>query len=859
LGLRLNLSLLAGIVCLSSVAYGQEPVDSPSADAPPVEVPAADAPAAEAAPVPEEAAGSAGPIDWNAPYGEVERIAVQGNLRIETAAVLAAVQLRVGERVQGAQLRRDLKSVFATGLFQDVRIDVSAGTKTGVVVVTFMVHENPAIRAVNLSGQKKLNEDDIRDVMDINAYAVLNPAALSNNQQRIREFYVDKGYFLVEVEPVIHEVSQSLVDVEFVITENRKVYVENVDITGNVHIEDRAILKFMATRPAGALPWLTGSGTYRSGDLDNDVYVVRSVFLEEGFVDVKVNEPKVYLSPDKRTIAVTIHVEEGERYRIGSIDAKGDWVPEEGLTMESVLRLVAGESVEEVLASLDGANGGIGSLLDFRDGASPIKTGDTFKLTDIQMVIQRISDLFSARGYAFASVVPLTKTRPEDGIVELTFDISKGDRFQVGKIHVTGNDPTWDKVVRREIPLNEAEVFDGSKLQEARTRLQRLGFFEDVRFSTPRASTPQTLDVNVEVVEQPTGSFSIGAGFSSVENFVFTGNVSKNNFLGLGYVMSAAVNWSGLRQQGNLSFADPHFLDSQWTFKVDAYSVSQQYTEDQYTRGGGLTIGRYLDEREDWRLSGSYTLEDVGLTQITSYQERLLGGKLYASGLTSSLGLSLYVDKRNNRILPTHGIYGSVSANLSGGLPVGDGEVKPFIGGEFNLWETKSNLRFYQPVIPGSDRLIFRLNSTLGFIGSTDGSVVPYVHRYRAGGINSVRGYNWYSLGPTLRNVGTEDPARVDDTLIVGGTSTWINNIELEAPIVKSAGISAVVFFDAGNAFGDPWGEGSVSVTGLRFAYGAGLRWFSPIGPLRFELGFPINPRTGEEKSVFDFSIGSFF
>jgi outer membrane protein insertion porin family len=221
--------------------------------------------------------------------------------------------------------------------------------------------------------------------------------------------------------------------------------------------------------------------------------------------------------------------------------------------------------------------------------------------------------------------------------------------------------------------------------------------------------------------------------------------------------------------------------------------------------------------------------------------------------------MSLYADKRNNRILPTHGIYGSLSANLSGGLPTGDGEVKPFIGGEFNLWETKGNLRFYQPIIPGSDRLIFRLNSTLGFIGSTDGSVVPYVHRYRAGGINSVRGYNWYSLGPTLRSLGTEDPGRVDDTLIVGGTSTWINNIELEAPIVKSAGISAVVFFDAGNAFGDPWGEGNVSLAGLRFSYGAGLRWFSPIGPLRFELGFPINPRADEEKSVFDFSIGSFF
>ena len=809
---------------------------------------------AQEGPVSAETGGSS----WQQDYGTVSAIKVSGNVRIESAAVLAAVQLRVGEQAQASKLRRDLKSVFATGLFQDVRIDVNTA-EDGGVEVTFLVLENPAIRALNLTGFNKVNEDDIREVLDINSYAVLNPTAVSVNQQRIRELYVDKGYFLAEIEPVVHEVSASLVDLEFAITENRKVYVETVDITGNESLDDRAILKFMSTRPAGALPWLTGAGTYRSADLDNDVYVVRSVFLEEGFVDVQVAEPKVYLSPDKRTIAVTIHVEEGTRYRLGGIDAKGDWVPELGLTLESVLRLVSGDSVRDVLADLDGEGGGLGSLLDFRDGGGSVQTGEVFKLTEIQTVMQKISDLYSARGYAFASVVPLTSTRPEDGVVDLTFDISKGDRFNVGQIHITGNDPTWDKVVRREIPLNEGEVFDGSQLTEARARLTRLGFFEDVRISTPRSATPQTLDVNVEVVEQPTGSFSIGAGFSSVENFVFTGNISKNNFLGLGYVMSAAINWSSLRQQGNLSFADPHFLDSRWTLKVDAYSVSQQYVEDQYTRGGGITIGRYLDEREDWRLTGSYTLEDVGLTTITSYQEHLLGGKLYASGLTSSMGLSLYADKRNNRILPTHGVYGSLSTTLSGGLPTGDGEVRPFLGGEFNLLETKGNLRFYQPVIPGSDRLIFRFNSTLGFIQSTDGSVVPFVHRYRAGGINSVRGYNWYSLGPTVRTLGTEDPGRIDDDLIVGGTSTWINNIELEAPIVKSAGISAVVFFDAGNAFGDPWGEGSVSLTGLRFSYGAGLRWFSPIGPLRFELGFPINPKADEDPSVFDFSIGSFF
>ena len=782
---------------------------------------------------------------------------VNGNRRVESAAVLATAGIRVGSQLDLLQVRRDIKSIFETGLFQDIRVDVSP--VSGGVEVTFLVLENPAIRRVTYSGQSNISEDDITEVVDISSYTVFTDSTVARNERYIHDLYVEKGYFLASVETVIHEVSDSLVDVEFVIDENRKVTIESVEITGNDHIADEDILKYMQTRPAGAIPWLSGAGTYLSENLDNDTYLIRSVFLEEGFVDVVVDEPQVFLSPDKRSIAITIHVDEGLQYSLGEVDASSTWLPEEGLTLENVMRLVDGDSVSTVRAAMDGESAGLGGLFDFSDGGPVLAAGDVFKLTDVQMIMQKISELYSTRGYAFTSVVPMTNTRPDEGLVDITFDIAPGERFTVGRINITGNDPTWDKVIRREVPLNEGEVFDGSLIQESRERLQRLGFFEDIRISTPRVAGDNVLDVNIEVVEQPTGSFSVGAGFSSVENFVFTGNVSKNNFLGLGYVMSAAINWSGLRQQGNLSFADPHFLDSSWTLKVDAYSISQQYIEDQYTRGGGLAVGRYLDEREDWRLSLNYSLEDVGLTSITSYQERLFGGALYDSGLTSTMGLSLQVDKRNNRIMPTHGIYGSLSASLSGGLPLGDGEFAPFLGGEFNLFETKANIRLYQPIIPGSDALIFRLNSTIGAIASTDGRVVPYVHRYRAGGINSVRGFSWYSLGPSIRSLGSEDPARADDRLVVGGSQTWINNFEIEAPILKSAGITGVVFFDAGNAFGDPLGEGNLSLTGLRLSYGAGIRWFSPIGPLRFELGYPINPQEGEEPSVFDFSIGSFF
>ncbi|MEE2750403.1 MAG: outer membrane protein assembly factor BamA [Myxococcota bacterium] len=841
---------------LGTVSWAQEqPVESP-------EVPP-DLPSEEAEnPTPE--APDASPVfTWQVPEGTVLSVEVEGNRRVESAAVLTSILTGPGDVLSGERIRRDIDAVYATGFFRDVQVDAKSADASDGLVVTFLVEENPAIRSVVIQGNKKLDETDIREVIDLDAFSVFNDSEVALNQQRIRDLYLEKGYFLAEVDPVVREVDEDFVELVFDITENRKVVIQSIDITGNEEVPDRKILRYMQTRAGGFAPWLTGSGTFRKEDLDNDLYVVRSVFLEEGFVDVRVDEPKVYLSPDKRYIFITIHVEEGNQYRLGNLAARGDWVEEEGLTQDSVMQIVAGASVDEVHAA---NNGESLSLLErwfhLEQTGVELEADEVFQLTKVQSVMQTITDLYGTEGYAFANVVPLTETHPEDGTVDLTFDISKGQKVRIGRIHISGNDPTWDQVVRREIPLFEGSIYDGSALKEARARLERLGFFEEVRITTPRSAQPEVLDVHVDVVEQPTGSFSVGAGLSSYENFMFTGNISKNNFMGLGYVMSAAVNWSSIRQQGNLSFADPHFLDSRWTLKLDAYSIEQEYlgamSTEQYTRGGGLAVGRYIDEREDVRLTVNYTLEDVGLTSITPYQKHLLGGQLYRNGLTSSAGFNLYVDKRNNRIKPTRGLFASLSTTLSGGLPTGGGELAPFLGGEFNLWENKANLRLYRPVTE-KERFILRLNSTLGQIQSTDGSVVPYVHRYRAGGINSIRGYNWYSLGPTVRSLGTEDPLRPDDRLIIGGTQTWVNNLEVEIPIVAAAGISGVVFFDAGNAFGDPWGDGGIQVDEIRMAYGAGVRWFSPIGPLRFELGFPVNPYPDEKPRVFDFSIGSFF
>ncbi len=440
--------------------------------------------------------------------------------------------------------------------------------------------------------------------------------------------------------------------------------------------------------------------------------------------------------------------------------------------------------------------------------------------------------------------------------------MSKGEKVHIGRINITGNAPTFDKVVRREILLDEGQVYRGSLLRGSKQRLMRLGYFEDVVISTPRGDGPNTLDMNVQVTERPTGSFSLGLGYSNLESLTFNFSVSKNNFLGLGYLMSGGVNWSKLRRQGNLSLFDPYFLDSRWTASIDAFYISQQFQvqNDEYRRGATVSVGRYLDVRNDALLRLEYTIQDVGLQNIDPFRLQLYGGELYRNGVTSSVGTSLSIDKRNDRVFPTRGTLKNLSTSLAGGFRLDEERVLSLFGGDFNFVESKANFRMYQPILPGgSDRVVFRMNLTLGDIRSTDGREVPFIHRYRAGGIQSLRGFQWYSLGPAVKVLASDDPTRADDKLIVGGTQTWINNFEVEASLVPQAGISAVAFFDAGNAFNGPDGQQPLSPLSLRTAVGAGVRWRSPIGPLRFELGFPLQPQPGERSSVFDFGIGSFF
>ncbi|MEQ1568805.1 MAG: outer membrane protein assembly factor BamA [Myxococcota bacterium] len=811
---------------------------------------------------------AAGPAQAEPPVpadGVVEKVVVEGNRRIEEAVVLAAVGLRRGEAITGDKVRRDLEAVFDTGFFDDVRIELTPSGPDDKVVVRFVVTEKPAVREVRLQGNKKVDEDDIREVLDVRAFTVLNEAKVVDNVAKIRDVYVEKGFYLVEINPTFEPVGVDQVDVVFNIQENRKVLVQRVDFSGNDHIAAQKVKKFLQIKEAGFAPWLFQSGTFRRDQLETDQQIVSQVFLEDGYLDVRVEPPKVYLSPDKRFIYIHYDVTEGEQYTIGSIDVDGDFVEDEGLTHEASLQIMAGRKVADIQEQQWREHEGKRPRPKVLELKGPsLQTGEVFEFSRMHQVRANVESLWQDQGYAFVNVVPDIRPNRETRTAEVTFVVDKGEKVRIGRVNITGNDPTFDKVVRREIQINEGEVYRGSLINASRARLMRLGFFEEVNISTPKGDGPNVLDMDVKVSERPTGSFSLGMGYSNIESFVLTFNVQKNNFLGLGYLMSAAVNWSKLRRQASLSFFDPYFLDTRWTASIEGFYLSQEIPtfgvqNDEFRRGGSLSVGRYLDPRDDVQLRLEYTFEDVGLNNIDAFRKRLLGGELYRNGLTSTMSAILSVDKRNDRIFPTRGMLMNLSTALSGGFRIGDDQLLSVLGGEFNMVETLFNFRLYQPLLPEKDTVVFRMNISLGDIESTDGREISFIHRYRAGGIQSLRGFDWYSLGPSLRIPASDDPIRADDKLIVGGTQSWTNNFEIESQIVRAAGISGVVFFDAGNAFRGLSGEDPLSLFGLRTAVGAGIRWRSPIGPLRFELGFPLDPQPDERKSQLGFGIGSFF
>ena len=736
--------------------------------------------------------------------------------RVEPEAIRRVLVTQPGTLFDESRTAEDLRAVWALGYFSDVQLLVQR-LPTGGVVYVVRVEERPAVREVKLSGNEELSQDDLKEAIDVKPATILDLDVVRRTSKKIQEKYVDKGFFLAEVEYKLQEVpDQPLVDVIFTIEENAKVMVKEISILGADKVPAARLKEAMLTREGGYLSFLTGEGTFREEVFQRDLAAIQAVYYDEGYINVRVDKPVLTLSPDKRFIFITLKVAEGELYNIGKLDFAGELV----VPREELRKRMGTQEKER------------------------------FNRSRLAQDIQAITDAFYDQGYAYANVTPVTAVNAASRLVDITFDVQKGPQVTVERIDVVGNTKTRDKVIRRELRVYEGELYSGTGVRRSKDRVTALGFFETVEITQRAGSRPDTLVLQVEVKEKPTGTFQIGLGFSNVENFIFTAQVQQNNFLGWGQSLSASAQISSLRSLIQLSYFDPYFLDTNFLLSVDFFRVQADFADfSRQSTGGTLSVGYQLIE--DLRANVGYNQEHVNVQAAGSLNGLLLANR-FQSGVTSSLRLSLTYDKRNNRLFPSNGFihFGSVEYAPS------------WLGGTFLFTRYNAYSRLYFPLpLFGA---VFKTNTTVGYIQQLDPNrPLPISELYYLGGVNTLRGYFLRSISPRLRVPRADSPDAAVQELTVGGNKQFILNAELEFPIFEKAGVRGVVFYDAGNAFATNENffqdKQDRLPLGLFHSVGFGFRWFSPVGPLRFEWGIPLTRRAEDDPILFEFTIGNFF
>lgn len=739
----------------------------------------------------------------------VAAIELGGLARVDGAAVRKQIRSRVGEAIDPALVAADLERVFAMGLFDDVRVGLRPQAD-GRVIVRFEVLERPSIVAIELLGHSALSQEAVMKVVSLRMGDLFQPADAQETANKIKELYVEEGYFLAKVSPEVVAKPDNQVLVRFRIDERAEIKVRHVEILGNKGIPDDDIKGVLKTREGSVLSFLGKDGAFKRENVEYDTQVIQYLYLTRGYIQVKVDDPIISLSQDMRYVTVTFRVHEGPQFRVGSVDVQGDSVV----------------PAAQLLPKL------------------ALKKGDIFNYALVQKDAQLLTGQQKEFGYAFSTVSNESQPSADGRSIDWVYHIQKGKKVYFGAIKMVGAQTTRDKVIRREMRISEGELYAESKLEDSKNRIQRLGFFEKVEVKTRPTGHPQVVDVEVEVKERTTGTFQVGAGFSTLDNFITTAQISKDNFLGRGQRLSIQASISSIRTMFQGSFFEPYFLDTNVTFAIELYNFQQIYAD--FTRkslGGNFSWGyRFTPE-----ILGdiTYNLEHVN-TEIGGLNGRtdVPIASLFNSGRTSSVRVTMSYDSRDDRFLARNGWFASATAEFA----------SPWLLSENEFNRYRLTLRRYFPLPLDS---VLKFNLVTGLITAPAGRQVPLFERFFMGGIFDVRGFDRNTLGPRIGVPASSDPGSSLSPFNIGGNKQLYLNSEFEIPILQAPmNLRGLLFFDVGNAYGE--GE-SVSLGSLRKAFGWGIRWFSPVGPLRFEWGVPLDPKPGEDNFVFAFTIGNSF
>lgn len=729
----------------------------------------------------------------------IKKVEIVGTESVSKPALLAEIHSHEGTPYNPAIVDDDIRTLFARGGYADIRVEREAFG--GGVKLTFFVVERPNITAIHFGGNEHLKTKELEEKIGIHTYHALGGEELAKAVATIQELYRKKRFYLVDVDYTLTP-SKNGSELTFQIREHGRSGIKRIQFVGNHVFPDNVLKDVIRSKEKGAF-------LFKRGKLDRDLMEVDLAllarhYLNHGYLKIQLDEPQIEISKDKAHLFVTYHINEGQQYHVGDVHVDGDILT----TSDEVRKLIK------------------------------TKSGDVYNQEQVEIDEHALQTFYGTMGYAFANIQPMPQPNDTTSKAELVFHISKGRRALVDQINIAGNTSTRDKIIRRELQVKEGDLFNRSLVEESRARLMQLGYFESVDIATPRGNRPDSVNLNFTVKERPTGTFNIGAGFSTYENFFFSGSVQKENFFGRGLGGQIAMELSKRRQQYVVSVTNPHFLDTNMSLSLSSGRNIQRFPEyDRKSWSAGLSLGRQFFKH--WMGNVGYQWETVNTENFFFSVPDIF--RRNATGITSAVTAGVTYDRRDNRITPHKGFMFNVNNEMSGTK----------LGGDNDFYRVNGAARFYVPVVKD---VTLRLFSKAGYVKSLGDRSVPLFERFIMGGPNSLRGYNMWSIGPSTRI--PSSPAGGDVRFVYGGNKMLQFNTELEVPLYAPAGFKAVAFVDAGNAFAE---DERVSFTNLRANYGFGLRWQSPVGPLRFEWGFPINKRVDEPKMVFNFTIGEFY
>ena len=739
---------------------------------------------------------------FQSPY-LVASVRVEGNRRVGTDAIMEHIRTAKGEKYDPEQISRDIKDVYKMGYFDDVEVDVRDEPEGRIV--TFMLREKPAIRKILIKGNSQIEEKDIREVLNLKPYTVVREKSLQEAAQKIEALYADKGFVGTTVTVSLDRVNDQAADVVFDISEGEEVHIKEIKFDGNKAFSSSDLKGIMEVTEKK--PWWTPSlrnimamvkgdaGVLKWDALERDVGRITAYYHNHGYVDARVGQPKVVRK--ETDLYITIPIEEGELYQVGDIDIEQDFFKDKDVLLANM----------------------------------KLKDEEAFSQEVLRKDILKLTDLYADNGYAHADIRPVITKDPEEKKVNIKLVVDKGPLVKFERITIGGNTITRDKVIRRELRVNELEPFSATGLKRSKDRLNKLGYFEDVSLNTSKGSDEEHMNLEVKVKERQTGTFSIGAGYSSVDKLIVMGEISQRNFLGRGQTVNFKGMFGAETARFSLGFFEPYFMDTRLSMGIDAYNWRQEYTD--YTKkstGGSLRFGYPLTDNLSAFFGGKWDYTDM--SDVGDYTSQVIKDSQDIRE-TRAVNVGLSYDSRNAFFNPTRGWQSNFVTQYAGGL----------LGGDASYIKLEGTAGYYHPLFW---EVTGHIKMGTGYVFDGRNGKLPVWEKFFLGGIDSIRGYKWGRVSPIDPDTGER----------VGGNSMFYTQIEAIFPLIKDMGLNGVVFTDMGNAWDD---DSAYNFDKLKKTIGCGVRWLSPMGPLRVEWGYNLDREEGDDKSNWEFKMGGSF